>query len=53
MGKMKENPRYNVLSFRLGDEEFNRIKAMYQRDGVLGQSFTDFARELFLKGLPD
>lgn len=26
MGKMKENPRYNVLSFRASDAEYKQIK---------------------------
>lgn len=25
MGKMKENPRYNVITFRVSDDEFDYI----------------------------
>jgi len=52
MGKCKENPRYIVLSFRVSDGEKVELNSLYQEHGVLGQSFTDFCRELFLKGIP-
>lgn len=28
MGKFKENPRYNVISFRAGDQEYSEIRAL-------------------------
>lgn len=31
MGKMKQNPRYNVLSFRATDEELAEIRAAIGR----------------------
>lgn len=32
MGKMKEHPRYNILSCRVSDEELKRVEAALQGD---------------------
>lgn len=44
MGRMKEHPRYNVLSFRVSDEEFklfNEFKRSRDRQSVLHQMLVD------------
>ena len=32
MARMKENPRYNVISLRLSDEEMDFLQKMTKRD---------------------
>lgn len=36
MGKMKENPRYNVLSFRASDDELEQINAALNDGETVG-----------------
>lgn len=48
MGRMKENPRYNVLSFRLADDE---IEAARDAANAAGKEIGTFAREILLKSL--
>lgn len=43
MGKMLENPRYEVLSFRVSDEERDAIKAVVPKGGNLAQFLRDAA----------
>lgn len=44
MGRMKQNPRYNVLSFRVSDEELAVIESV-----MIGGSRNDFLRDAVLK----
>lgn len=44
MGKMKENPRYNVLSFRVSDEELAEIESV-----MIGGNRNDFLRDSVLR----
>lgn len=33
MGRMKENPRYNVISLRVSDEEMEALEQIVRREG--------------------
>lgn len=44
MGRMKQYPRYNVLSFRVSDDEMAEIE-----DAMVGGSRNDFLREAVLR----
>lgn len=44
MGKMKQHPRYNVLSFRVSDDELAEIESV-----MIGGSRNDFLRDAVLK----
>jgi hypothetical protein len=44
MGKMKENPRYKVLSFRVTEDELAEIESV-----MIGGSRNDFLRDAVLK----
>ena len=44
MGGMKQHPRYNVLSFRVSDEELAVIESV-----MTGGSRNDFLRDAVLK----
>lgn len=44
MGKMKQHPRYNVLSFRVSDNELAEIESV-----MIGGSRNDFLRDAVLK----
>lgn len=42
MGRMRENPRYNVISMRISDEEREHLEALVQRTH---KSVSDIMRE--------
>ena len=42
MARMKENPRYNVISLRLNDDEMNFIQEITKRDN---KSISEVIRE--------
>lgn len=45
MGRMKENPRYNVISMRVSDEERDRLESLVARTH---KSVSDLMREAML-----
>jgi predicted DNA-binding protein len=42
MGKMRENPRYNVISMRISDEERNELESLMS---ITDKSVSDIMRE--------
>lgn len=42
MGRMRENPRYNVISMRISDEERDRLQAIME---ATHKSVSDIMRE--------
>lgn len=42
MGKMRENPRYNVISMRISDEERNELESLMS---MTDKSVSDIMRE--------
>lgn len=46
MAQAKENPRYNVISARLSDEEKELLDAAMKKTGLLQ---SDFARDAILE----
>jgi predicted transcriptional regulator len=42
MGKMRENPRYNVISMRISDEERHELESLMS---VTDKSVSDIMRE--------
>jgi predicted DNA-binding protein len=42
MGKMRENPRYNVISMRISDEERSELESLMN---VTNKSVSDIMRE--------
>lgn len=42
MGKMRENPRYNVISMRISDEERNELESLMS---LTEKSVSDIMRE--------
>ena len=42
MGRMRENPRYNVISMRVSDEEREQLESLVQRTH---KSVSDIMRE--------
>lgn len=45
MGRMKENPRYNVISMRVSDEERDRLESLVAHSH---KSVSDLMREAML-----
>lgn len=45
MGRMKENPRYNVISMRVSDEERDRLELLVRNTH---KSVSDLMREAML-----
>lgn len=41
MGKMTENPRYRVVSFRVTDEEFAEIRGAQEAGGLTPDAIRD------------
>ena len=48
MGKKQQNPRYNVLSFRVSDAELTEIEPV-----MIGGNRNDFLRDAVLKQARD
>lgn len=46
MGKMKENPRYNLLTFRVTEEEWQEI---YDASSKKGLSISEYLRKRLFK----
>ncbi len=42
MGKMRENPRYNVISMRISDDERNELESLMS---MTNKSVSDIMRE--------
>lgn len=51
MGKMLENPRYNIISLRLSDEEMREFEQY--RDGTTRQAVLRSALLNYIKGAKD
>lgn len=45
MGRMRENPRYNVISMRVSDEEREQLESLVQRTH---KSVSDLMREAMM-----
>lgn len=45
MGKMRENPRYNVISMRISDEERNELESLMS---LTEKSVSDIMREAMM-----
>ena len=48
MGRMKEKPKYRVISFRLDEEAFGRLMKCAESEG---RQRGDLARELTMEGV--
>lgn len=47
MGQMKENPRYNVISFRVTDEEKKQLEVL---KAATGANMNDLIHTIVFKG---
>lgn len=46
MGRMRENPKYNVVSFRVADDELKVLADMAKKEG---KTVGDYVRAIALK----
>jgi len=47
MGRMRENPRYNVISLRISDEERDRLQKLIETTNMSVSDIMREAMELF------